>query len=148
MNGQKLLVMDRNAIKYAPMSYEINKQEYVKLYPEMMHSRKLSFILKHEKPEIIPMAEAILLVRKFENLYLVDDKHKEITVEEAKNPFKRVDDVKDDLSDMSYAEIFKLANESYGINNQTFHSMKGVELKKEIRRRRSEELKEVGNETD
>lgn len=148
MNEQKLLVMDRNAIKYAPTSYMITKQEYTKLYPEMMHGRRLSFIFKHEKPEILPKIEALLLVKKFDNLYLVDKNHKETTVGKSLKELEYPNEPTDDLNDMSYSEILKLANKSYGINNQTFRSMKGVDLKREIRRLRSEKLEEALNEVN
>ena len=148
MNNETLLIMDRNAIKYAPIPYEINKQEYTKLYPEMMHSRKLSFILKYEKPQIIPKIEALLLIKKFDNLYLIDKNHEKTTATKALKELVYPDEPTDDLNDMGYAEILKLASKSYGLNNQTFHSMKGVDLKREIRRLRSEELKEEENEAD
>ena len=148
MNNETLLIMDRNAIKYAPTPYEINKQEYAKLYPEMMHSRKLSFILKYGKPEIIPKIEALLLVKKFDNLYLVDKNHEKTTATKALKELVYPDEPTDDLNDMSYAEILKLASKSYGLNNQTFDSMKGVDLKREIRRLRIEQKTAVEHEAD
>ena len=148
MNKETLLIMDRNAIKHAPRPYEITKQEYTKLYPEMMHSRKLSFILKYEKPEIIPKIEALLLIKKFNNLYLVDKNHERTTAGKALKELEYPDEPTDDLTDMGYAEILKLASESFGLNNQTFHSMKGVDLKREIRRLRSEQKTAVEHEAD
>ena len=148
MNEQKLLVMDRNSIPYAPIPYEITKQEHKKLYPKAMHGRKLSFILKHNKPETVPKIEALLLVKKFDHLYLVDKNHEKTTATRALKELEYPDEPTDDLTDMGYAEILKLASKSYGLNNQTFHSMKGVDLKREIRRLRSEELKEADNEAN
>lgn len=156
MNEEKLLVMDRTAIKYAPMSYMITKEEYRKVHPEMDHGRRIAFILKFGKPEILPLVEALFLISKYENLYLVDDNHKEITVEEAKKPFKRKDDEKDDLTDMDYIQLRDYADAAYGINAKTFDSMKWVDIKKEVRRLRrlgaqpkkeTEISKETVNET-
>ena len=148
MNEQKLLVMDRNSIPYAPIPYEITKQEHKKLYPKAMHGRKLSFILKHNKPEMLPKIEALLLVKKFDNLYLVNKNHERTTATKALKELVYPDETTDDLTDMDYAEILKLASKSYGINNTTFRSMKGVDLKREVRRLRLEELKEAENEAD
>ena len=148
MNEQNLLVMDRNAIQYAPTSYMITKEEYVKVHPEMMHGRRVAFIFKYKKPEILPKVEALFLLNKYDNLYLVDDNHKEISIKEAQGGEK--DSIRDDLSGMKYHDILKIAEEDYGLTHKTFHSMKGVELKKEIRRLREidKEPKEVVDEVN
>lgn len=141
MNEQTLLVMDRNAINYAPTNFMITKEEYRKLHPEMMHSRRLAFRFKYNKPEILPKSEALFLIKKFENLYLIDENHEEINIRVAQGG--EADPIKDDLSIMEYPDIVELAEGEYGITRKTFHSMKGVELKKEIRRLRRLEAEPV-----
>ena len=148
MNEETLLVMDRTAIKFAPMSHMMTKADYREVHPEMMHSRRVAFLFKHKKPNKLPKVDALFLIKKFDNLYLVDKNHKEVTVEKSLKELEYPDEPTDDLNDMKYAEILKLASKSYGLNNQTFHSMKGVDLKREIRRLRSKELKEAENEAD
>ena len=137
MNGTEnyLLVMDSATPQYAPTSRMIRQSEYKELYPEKDHARKLAFIFKYRKPERIPEIQALFLVKKYETLDLVDDKHVPISIRDATKALEDGVQQPDDLSDMNYFKIQELSW-LYGIDRATFHSMKKVDLKKEIRRLR------------
>ena len=139
MDEQYLLVVDSRPGLHAPTSRMIKKSEYREVYPDKNHAQTICHIFKYKKPEKMPVPEALFLIKKYEQLSLVDNKHQPITVKDALKILDDGTDRSDDLTDMNYFDIVAVAD-TFGLRHGTF-SMKGVNLKKEIRRLRSTGVK-------
>jgi len=92
-------LLDRDAVMGAPSSKFLTRKEMGGLYPDRMPVRK-SYIFKYEVPLDVPVKEALVLTEKYAAL--------------KKKPVKQVEGG-DELHKMTYQELQKLANQTYGL---------------------------------
>jgi hypothetical protein len=58
-------LVDNETIPHAPTSKFVSKKEYVEIYPEEGHQKRLSYIFKHRIPLQVSAKEGAVLVCKY-----------------------------------------------------------------------------------
>ena len=58
-------IIDNDTIPHAPTSKFISKDEYVEVYPDEDHQKRLSYIFKHKIPLQVSAKEGSVLVCKY-----------------------------------------------------------------------------------
>ena len=58
-------LMDNETIPHAPTSKFISKDEYISIYPDEGHQKRLSYIFKHKIPLQVSAKEGSVLVCKY-----------------------------------------------------------------------------------
>ena len=58
-------IIDNETIPHAPTSKFVSKDEYVEIYPDEDHQKRLSYIFKHKIPLQVSAKEGAVLVCKY-----------------------------------------------------------------------------------